>query len=399
MKNILYVLTALTGIVLVGCSKEVEIELDIPGGPEYAMVYMPQANENPKEVALSITDSIFQLTYSAYLGGTHKASGPIRVKFDVLPAMVDSFNVKNGTSFQLMPEGSFQIENAEAIIAKGSSSSDALKVNIRSKGFIEPFQSYLLPISLTEAESKVNTSLSTAYFIITGSYAPGEVEREKAYAFGQDAGLSLFDFNGKLVQRTPDGELLLFSADENGQFVTPKQIGTGWDVFDMIIPFGGDRFIGRWASGAGDITQYKVSADGVFGASKTIGFGWGTFARIIPYKENLLGIDAAGAMTMYPLNSAGDFDFGRIKNIGGGWGIFKQIIPYQNSLLAIDQAGDMYEYPLSETGVFGNRKKVGSGWDMHTLVVASGTDLLALDSAGDLWRYKFNPLGFWPLKK
>lgn len=399
MKKILQISSFIFCILMAGCSKKVDIDLNVKDADSYSMLYMPQANSNPVIKSLSITPSIYKFDYSAYLGGSLDNNSNINVKFGVSQAMVDEFNLKNGTSYQLMPEGSYTLDHPEAKINSGSKNTGVLNLSIKTQGFILPFQSYLLPVSITQADAKINSALQTTYFLITGSYAPGEVPRQKAYAFGANPGLTYFDFNGDMVGKRPDGTLQLYTADANGTFKAPRQIGVGWNIFNTVFYYGENRLIGRFASGGGDVAQYAIDKSGNFGASKTIGFGWGIFTKIIPFKNMLLGIDASGNMSMYPLDAAGNFDFGRIKTIGTGWGGFSQVIPYENSLLTIDASGDMHQFPLTDDGVFGAKIKVGSGWDMYNLVFSAGKDLLALDAAGDLWRYKFNPAGFWPLKK
>lgn len=399
MKKILQISSFIFCILMTGCSKEVDIDLNVKDAETYSMLYMPQANGNPVIKSLSITPSVYKFIYSAYLGGSLDNNSSINVKFAVSQAMVDEFNQKNGTDYKLMPAGSYTLENPEAKINAGSKNTGVLNLSIKTQGFILPFQSYLLPVGITEAGAKINPALQTTYFLITGSYAPGEVPREKAYGFGANAGLTYFDFNGDMIGKRPDGTLQLYPAGANGTFNAPRQIGVGWNIFNLVFYYGGNRLIGRAASGGGDITQYAIDKNGNFGASKAVGQGWGIFTKIIPYKDLLLGIDAAGNMAMYPLDAAGNFDFGRIKTIGKGWQGFTQVIPYENSLLAIEANGDMYQFPLTVDGTFGAKVKVGSGWDMYSLVFSAGKDLLALDSAGDLWRYKFNPVGFWPLKK
>lgn len=384
--------------MLTACSKKVDIDLDIPGAEKYTMLYMPQATSGLIEKPLSISDSVYKITYSGYIGGVESISGNVHLKFGVEPAMVDSFNVKNGTNYELLPEGSYTLGTTDAVIQPGTRTTGPLYVSVKTLGYIQPFQSYLLPVSITDSRDvTLNSSLKTAYYLITGSYAPGEVPRTKVLSLGANAGNIMFDFNGSLVRMEPENGALLLYPETAGSFGEPRQIGAGWNIFNLVFYYGGNRFIARWAD-SGNMTQYAVDANGNFGASKTVGFGWNIFSKIVPYKNMLLGIDAAGNMTMYPLGEL-DFDYGKIRGIGGGWNAFTQIFAYENSLLAIDAAGDMYQYPLSDNGDFGARKKVGSGWDMYTYVICSGTDLFALDEGGELWRYDFNPAGFWPLKK
>ena len=395
-KVLMISLGVLAGTFLASCSKEVDVNLDIDGAENYSMVYMPKAN-NIQEEPLGIADTVYKFLYSAYLGGSLPNNTNISLKFSVAPEKLSAFNLQNGTSYEMLPEGSYTLDNPSAMIASGAATTDPLHISVNPKD-LTPFKSYLLPVSIAEAGAKVNNSLSTTYFVVTGSYRPGEVPREKAFSFGANAGLIMFDFNGNLVRKSPGGQLLLYPAGANGVFQQPRQIGDGWNIFNMVFYYGGNRIIGRWASGGGDSTQYGVDANGNFGASKTVGFGWGFFSKIIPYKGALLGVTAEGTMTMYPLEAT-DFNYGGIKVIGAGFNEYTQIIPYMNSLLLIKANGEMYQHPLSDTGVFGTPKKVGTGWDMYSLVFSSGSDLLALDTAGDLWRYKFNPAGLWPLKK
>ncbi|PST83120.1 hypothetical protein C7T94_10970 [Pedobacter yulinensis] len=401
MKNIFQWLCGMAVILTVAaCSKEVHVNLDIPGADDFQQLYMPQANQNPIQRSLSITDKTDTLVYSAFLGGSQDNAKDVELRFVVDAAKVTEFNAKNGTSYALMPAGSYTLSNEQAVIKSGEKSTGALHIKLKTKGFMLPFQSYLLPVSIKDASARINGELKTSYYLITGSYAPGEVPREKSISFGAEAaGNVMFDFDGKLIRRTSEGNLLLYPANVDGTFGTPGQIGSGWNIFNMIFYYGGDRLIARWGSGAGDIVQYAITKSGVIGGSKGIGQGWGIFSRIVPFKGMLLGIDNGGKMTMYPLDAAGNFDFGKIKDIGSGWNAFTTVFAYKNSLIAIEPGGDMYQFPLSDTGEFGARKKVGSGWNMYGSVFAAGDDLLALDSSGDLWRYKFNPAGFWPLQK
>ncbi len=390
-------------IFLTACNKDVLVDLDIPQADTYARLYMPQAVSNPIAMGISITDQDYQVPYAAHLGGPLAAQTDIPVNFKVSAEMVADYNQKNNTTYQLLPEGSYALQQATAIIPKGAQGTAVQNLVIKTKGFLNAFESYLLPVSISAPGNvTLNKELSTTYFLITGSYAPGEVPREKVLSMGADAGAFLIDFNGDFIRKAPvTGDLLLYKADvATGQFtLPPKTIGFGWNVMDKIISFGGNRLIARFGSGAGDLNQYFLSQDGAFGAQRGVGQGWGALSAIVPFKGLLLGIAANGDMTKFPLNGDGDFDYGNIKQIGSGWAGLAQIFAYQNSLITIENSGDMWQYPLTEDGVFGTRKKIGTGWDMYIKVITAGNDLLALDANGDLWRYKFNPEGLWPLKK
>lgn len=389
-------------ITLVSCSDEVLVNLQIPEAEKYIAIYMPQSVNSPINLGISITDSDYELAYSAHLGGALKAKSTITVGFTVSPDLVESYNQKNNTSYQIMPEGSYVLQAPTAAIPAGAQTTGILKLIIKTKGFLDPFKTYMLPVKLhADDDNLLNKDLSVTHFLITGAYAPGEVPREKVLSMGADAGSFIIDFNGDFMRMDPNnGDLVFYKADPSTGLFTapPKTISQGWDAFDKIVFFAENRLIGRFKTGGQNINQYVIDSDGNFISQREVGQGWGVLADIVPYKGLLLGISPNGDMTQYPLNEMGDFDYGNIRQIGSGWSGFKQIFEYQNSLIAIENNGDMWQYPISETGVFGTRSRIGTGWDMYTRIIIAGTDLLALDSSGDLWRYKFNPKGLWPLK-
>ncbi|WP_432714562.1 DUF1735 domain-containing protein [Pedobacter sp.] len=393
-------LAALMGIfmVLAACSKEVDVNLDVPGAASFKKLYMPQAAYNPVASAVSIVDKDTSFTYSAFLGGTSAASREITVHFSVLPEKVAAYNKQNGTNYSIMPAGSYTLEATTSTIPKGKQTTGKHLLSIKSIGFINPFETYLLPVTVTREGEDVllNEDLATTYYLFTGSYAQGEVPREKVYSFGRNAGkLFTHYYSGDIVRTDPvNGNLLRYPMQENGTYGAPKLIGSGFNIFNLIMHFGGDRIIGRRTDN-GNLLSFNFDRNDNVSNTREIGQGWNVFTKVIPFKASLLGINAAGAMTLYPLNAGGGF--GGAKAAGTGWDAFVQILPYQNSLLAIESNGTMWQYPFSDDGVAGARIKVGTGWNMYDLVITSGTDLLGLDSNGDLWRYKFNPLGLWPL--
>ncbi|WP_343702940.1 DUF1735 domain-containing protein [Chitinophaga sp.] len=390
-------------LLLLACSKEVPVK-DVPGTEKYALLYMPQAARGPLAASVTIKDVPDTITFNAYLGGIARPTADIPVTFAVDPAAATAFNQAHGTSYPVMPEGSYSIATPSVNIPAGQLTTGPQPLVLQTKGFMQPFVSYLLAVTLSQPgkTGTVNPSLSTAYFVVTGGYMPGEVPREKAASLGANAGTFLISFGEKFIRKDPaSGNLLLYTPDaQTGLFTAaPATIGQGWNIFNIIFFYGGNRLIGRYAAGAGDLAQYPISAQGQIGGGRTVGWGWGGLKKIIAYKGLLLGIDGNGNMTKYPLDADGNFDFANIKGIGSGWGGFVHLFAYENSLMAIEANGNMWQYPLSEDGTFGNRRLAGTGWDMYVHVMTAGTDLLALDANGDLWRYKFNPAGLWALKK
>ncbi|MGN7722358.1 BT_3987 domain-containing protein [Chitinophaga sp. 22620] len=392
------------GIFLLACSKQVPVKEDFPGAEKYSMLYMPQAVNGPVATAVNITAVPDTITFNACIGGLKRPAAEIPVTFTVTPEAAAAFNLANGTQYPVMPEGSYAILTPSASIPAGQSTSGQQQMELRTKGFIAPFVTYLLPVTLSQPgkTSTVNPALSVSYFLVTGGYAPGEVPREKVAAFGTAGGSFLISFGERFIRKDPaSGNLLMYTPDaQTGQFTAaPVTIGYGWDIFNTIIFYGGNRLIARYGTGAGDLAQYPIDAQGQIGSGRTVGWGWSGLKSITPYKGLLLGIDGNGKMTKFPLDENGNFDFGNIRDIGTGWESAVDLFPYENSLMVLEPNGNMWQYPLSEDGSFGNRRLAGTGWDMYVKVIPAGTDLLALDANGDLWRYKFNPAGLWALKK
>ncbi|MGH2622837.1 MAG: DUF1735 domain-containing protein, partial [Sphingobacterium sp.] len=176
LKMCLYVLLATSTLA---CSKEVRVDLDFPTSEKFSQVYMPQANQNPILQQISLTDEVYNLRVNAFYGGSNKAKKDISVTFEISEEKVEAFNKQYGKSYQIMPEGSYSLENSSLKIPSGESSTAILQINVKGKGFLDPFISYILPVSINSTDAPVSESLSTVYFEIVGSYAPGEVPREK----------------------------------------------------------------------------------------------------------------------------------------------------------------------------------------------------------------------------
>lgn len=386
-------------LLLLACNKEqLNIGIDDPG--QYSKVYMPRANENPILVALAIKDTTYSFPYSAYLGGTVTPDADINIKFGIVPSMVDSFNLANGTAYQLMPAASYSLETENSVIPAGSRSSNTLHVQVKPKGFLQPFESYLLPISITASDgaTRINNGLSTIYFVITGAYANGEVPRQKVLSLGQHWG-KIFapGARGCLIRNDNANDIFLYTPDAQGNFsAAPRVIAVNWAASESFYYVSETRLVVRnypyWAG----LFSFKIEANhDLIGADPFwLGDFWDRFV-IVPYMEYFLTIDQDGNLWRQPTLS--EVNAPKTK-IGTGFGGFKQVMAYQHSLLALENNGRLWIYPMSADAVPGSRREIGSGWDLYEKVIVSGNDLLALDAAGDVYRYKFDTRGFFPLK-
>jgi hypothetical protein len=403
MKKIIIYITGnlmlLLPLLLVSCSDKVDVNFAIPEKQEYVSIYLPQAYEILQKKNVYVSDEVQSFVVSAHYGGPDPAPQDIKVSLIINKELVNSFNREQETDYQLMPEGSYQLETTDTYIKSGAFSSEPVKINITSEGYMDVGKSYLLPVSIrsVDSETRINEKLRDAYFLITGSFKPGSVPREKTYSFGTtDVGI-LFCKNNDLIQLDASGNLLLLQPDENDVFEISRQIGWGWGGVSIMFYMSENRFLARKPDS--NIEQYYINDDYNFLSQRTIGWGWGDAVTIFPFKDIIVfNTSPEGAITKFPLSQSGDWDYGQIAQVGTGFDIYTQIFDYENTIIGIDVAGIMWEYPVSDAGLLGNKRQIGTGWDMYVKVIRCGADLLALDGNGDLWRYRFDPNGFWPLK-
>jgi hypothetical protein len=137
---------------------------------KYAKIYMPQARQRPHKVELFIVDSTQSIIYGAAYAGPETAPRDIHVKFSVNPALVDSFNNNNLTSYSILPANAYKLSKTSAVIPKGERATPAFKVKINPFDHFKVGQEFLLPITMKEESGDVNINKEqkTAYFLISG---------------------------------------------------------------------------------------------------------------------------------------------------------------------------------------------------------------------------------------
>ncbi|MBT2585017.1 VCBS repeat-containing protein [Arthrobacter sp. ISL-95] len=190
--------------------------------------------------------------------------------------------------------------------------------------------------------------------------------------------------NYELLGRTDSGELILYprtyeSHWQDGGFWardryytsswdTPRVVGTGWAIFNIV-------------------------------------FSPGDFDR--DGHNDVLARDSAGNLFLYPGNGAGDWL--PTVQVGAGWNIFDSIIAGgdfsgdgNNDVLARDSVGDLFLYPGDGDGGWLAPKKVGVGWQVFDKIVASADtdgdgamDVFARKPSGVLHQYPSDGHGAW----
>ncbi|MEU9172612.1 trypsin-like serine protease [Streptomyces sp. NPDC048420] len=169
-------------------------------------------------------------------------------------------------------------------------------------------------------------------------------------------------------------------------------------------------------SATGDVywLRFVPPSDGTTGswaAPKKVFTDWRTRTRILTpgdvtgdYKPDLLSVDSAGVLWIYP--GKGDGSFATRVRVGGGWSQYNQLLGHGDftgdgraDVLARNKStGDLYLYKgtgKSGTGVFAARVKVRSNWSGYNAFDAVGditgdgrADLLARTPGGTLYLYK-----------
>ena len=394
-----YVMTFIVVTLLSACSDDLKLYLEKAENPEYYSVYIPQAHSLQKK-SVYVSSEIQQFNFSAYYGGVKAPDVDIKVNFKIDESLVEKYNMDNGTNYPMLPKECFELETNSTCITAGTFSSALVNVNLTTEGYLEVGSPYLLPISIeaTEPEVAIPDDMRNAYFLVTGSFKPGQVPREKVYTFeNADVGI-LFCKGNDLVRRSVSGDLMVYKASEDGTYQDPRIIGTGWDGMDNMFYMPDNRIIGRKPDM--NIEQYNIDDNYNFLGQRTIGWGWIDNPIMFPMKDIMvLSTSASGNLTKYPISQSGDWDYGNISVIGTGFDVYTQLFCYDNSIIGIDGGGNMWETPITDNGVLGTKRQMGTGWEMYVYVIKSGTDLLALDKEGALWRYDFNLNSSWPLKE
>ncbi len=396
MKNNIIFGLILILLLTVSCNEDL---IYIKNADSYSTLYIPQAVDNPRIANIFVIENQVQtFSINAFYGGAITPKKDIQITFKVDPACVDSFNIKNGTDYTILPEAVYEFDKMNATVLAGNSASDFIKLSIKTNSDFEVFQSYLLPVTMDANDVTINQDLKTVYFLITGSYAPGNVPRTKLFQLEKDY-ISLFEYQGNIIEHSKSGEIIAFPyVQESNSFSPGITINSGgWELFHSIITIH-DHLVGLSRT-TGDLIKYPIKGLTILPGIE-FGFGFGAhFDMILPYKNAILcrkPIANGAELVKYPLSP--DMTWGwPYPSLGGGWN-FNNIIPYTDCLLAIEDNGDMWRYPLTDDGVLGSRTKVGSGWNMYKKVFPYKTDLIAVDNDNVLWLYKFNLRGFWALK-
>ena len=391
-----------------------DVVYEIPGADKYTHVYLLQAVNVPNSASLFMIEGTQTLDYSAFYSGL-TAPKDIHVRFSVDPTLVDEYNEINQTSYEAMPEGSYELETSESVIPAGESRTPLLKISIHTFGHIEAFKSYLLPLVVETSDATLNQELSVAYYQIVGSYAPGQIPRRLLNDNVPNA-IEMFSYRDKsLVTRSEDGVVRSYPYDADSQtFGAPKTVANDWiyGFVPHLAAVGGDSPKFLMTDGAWLIWVVTWDEDGSTPLPEPSNFtalnrwlftgGANIFDRLI-YTSRTDGLfgrwGSDGSISYYQFNSDWTAYTGVAFRNFVNWSNQRIIFVYKGDFITIDEVGDMWLYKYSAGDYrINSPTKVGSGWDMYTHVTPFGDHIVARDADGNLWEYEFDLRGFWALK-
>jgi hypothetical protein len=98
---------------------------------------------------------------------TDKVENETKVTLKIRPDLLDAYNKANGCSYEMPPEGSFELQNNEVILRQGAYISSQAKLNILSTEEFAEGAIYCIPVSIVSANGGMNVlETSRTTFII-----------------------------------------------------------------------------------------------------------------------------------------------------------------------------------------------------------------------------------------
>ncbi|WP_307624233.1 trypsin-like serine protease [Streptomyces sp. V3I7] len=234
-----------------------------------------------------------------------------------------------------------------------------------------------------------------------------------AYAQVDDANLSYADAKADLWVRNASTKTG-YEKDSKGTSFATRESWGDWNGVNVVLQTDLDRdgiqdLVVRESSTGDVYWMHYVVSSGSWSRSKIFS-GWTTRTRIVvpgdvtgDYLPDLLSVDSAGALWIYP--GKGNGTFATRVQVGTGWNQYNSLRGHGDftgdgkaDLIARQKStGDIYLYKgtgTSGSGAFSTRVKVRSGWTYNAFdavgdITGDGrADFLARTTGGTLYLYK-----------
>lgn len=203
--------------------------------------------------------------------------------------------------------------------------------------------------------------------------------------------------NFELLGRSHDGTLMLYPRTYEyrpgscegpcpqffGSWDEPREVGWGWNVFDVVFSpgdFDGDGFndiLGRDATG----DLYLYPGDGGWLPRQVVGTGWNFFNAIVGPGDftgdgavDMFAVDHGGTLHQYRTDGLGAWAESSVDGTGwqtlanpGGAGSFTH--SGINGIYAVNPEGDLVHYSDQHYGGVYGPSVIGTGWDIFNVII------------------------------
>ncbi|MET4782137.1 VCBS repeat-containing protein [Glaciihabitans sp. UYNi722] len=236
--------------------------------------------------------------------------------------------------------------------------------------------------------------------------------------FGSSAAAPMHDPSQYVLSIDAGGVLWMYPETGSGTWDSPRQIGSGWNVFSGVFragDFAGDGTQAVMArDAAGILWMYGRLNSGLWLPPRQVGSGWGDFTAIVGGYDStgdgnpdVFARTPAGILWLYPGDGQGGWK-SRVQ-LATGFDSATAIVDAGDfdrnghpDLLVRDAAGDLWLHGGTGAGPLRPPVKVGSGWGDFSAVFAGGDfngdgnpDIMARTSDGALLVYPSDGRGGW----
>ena len=233
----------LTGIILFAnlnsCVKDkgYSLETDFTGLQDHVVLQKGGlTNFSANNIRFSADTATYNIT--ATLASVNLPTSPVSVTLAVDPSLITAYNAANGTNFLPMPSDAYTLASTSLTIPAGEQYAVTTLEVYRDK--VDPTQSYMLPISITDASGKaLSSNLNTVYFNIIGNVIAGDYN----WDFSR--------WSSPVMSGPPDGtsftgDVNSFIADNASQV----EVSSGYYI--------GPRYVISFTNTGGVLSDFKV---------------------------------------------------------------------------------------------------------------------------------------------
>ena len=145
-------------------------------------IYIPNAGALVK-VNFYIEDEPYVETFTVKVTAKHYPdlnptglSTDATIYLEADPDKVAEYNATKGTNYPVLPSSAYTVASS-TVVKAGKVESEPISITINSKGNIEPFTEYLLPVSIVSAEGvATDHCCQTVYFLCRGAMDASNME-------------------------------------------------------------------------------------------------------------------------------------------------------------------------------------------------------------------------------